>query len=1255
MTVSRLPKLKFKKNIVSSPGESISTLSTELSKIDQDKFDVKSLDKIKNDLINKKLINHKDSGVQSLVACCISDILRIYAPDAPYTDGELTSIFKLFISSFKRLSDQNNGFYTQQVYLITRLAEVRSIILITDIEDNTKLIEELFELFYDTSKTFHKKLEPIISDILIEIISEWDQISSKVLKLILNKFLTNTKEGDSITSNLSSSSCSPFNFTLAICDANPDRLARQVTKFFSEVLFENNESESDDSEIQFKNLKKLHTLSVEIWKYTPEVLGSVMGLIDNELNAENVKYRILATETIGKILASNSRLNFVQTHKETWANWLKKTLDISPQVRNKWVEEGSKALVNRNDVLVEISNGLGKTLIDTDERVRLVSTKAIAQLPTNVITKRINNKTILNGLLQLAREKHPEIREEAVNTLANLFNDSYNDIYFNEISDNDEISKILKQIPNHILSLLYINDKNINYLVDLVLVEKILPFEDDELKRVERILNVFQSLDEKGKASFLAFNRRQQQLSGVLTKFIEFSEESNGGTNDDASLQTKIEKTINWLSVALPDKYDPQGALNRFIKINNRRLYYLIKLTLSSSSDYETIRNSSKELFNRLQDSKIINSVDDETSISITDIFKTFKILIYRASLNFYNKSNISSLLRLSDNAQYGKSSQELINNISTITPAAFQNQVHDLVKLIKESTPSNQGKSKVNTLRALFHIFHKMRDYLDDDDSKFFEKIVQFASQGTPLEAKFAVKIISLSKNDDALSYQLFELIYPFDPESENFVSHLAVISQFFLTQHSIVEEKANEITPFLIKNVLLTNSVIGQEDDPVWIDDEDVENGEEGSLTSKLLALKIFTNRLRSLSESDVDSDETIKSIAEHVLKLLVSLIGNGGEIVSRKSGTYPTPRHYQTRLRLEAGLNLLKLAKIPRYNKLIKPTTLNRLILLIQDEDEHVRSIFIHKLISLLKSEVISLKFLPLVYFIAFEPNESLKNEIKTWIKFSFTKKTTQNSNSPKNIVFEKSLTGLLHSIAHHPEFLEYIKDEELDEEERNLKAFTFALEYIVLFLETVATENNISLLYYFATRLKQYRDALFTDKDFQEQNNSIFNIYRISELAQITIKELQIHKNWNLNTYPGKIDLSSELFTSTKTSEEGQEIVRTSYIPEVVLKNLKIKIKQKISSIHLVKRLRQQVHDTEDGETIPKPKRVKSVSKPKKPKKSNKPSKSKEIVEPVRKSTRAKRVSYANQEIDDDEDEEMEEDEEEEEESGDYSDF
>lgn len=1115
-------------------------------------------------MINKRLLSHKDLGVQSLVACCLSDILRIYAPDAPYTDFQLADIFKLFIKQFRRLSEPENGYYSQQVYLITRSAEVRSIILVTDIDENSTLIESIFELFYDTNNKFHKKLEPIISDILIEIISEWDQISTSVLRLILNKFLTHGgRDPTSVESALANNSlASPFNFTLNICNANPDRLARYLTRFFSEVLFEHHD-QADESPESFKSLIKLHKLTIEIWKYVPEILGSVMGLIDNELSADDVKIRLLATETVGKILSATSRLNFPHVHKQTWINWMKKTLDISPQVRSKWVESTGEILKQRNDITREIANGISKTLIDTDERVRLNTITTIRKVDPSVVLEKLGSKTILNALVQLTREKHSEVRNGAIKIIGSLLNEAYLEIYSTSGAEKlSETLTLVKSFPSQILNLYYINDKGINIQVDSTLFQEILPPISNGVERVERLLNIYSDLDSKAKASFLAFNKRQQELSRALGKYIDFSEELKGDENSDAATRAKLDKTISWLSVALPDELQPRESFWKFSKINNGRLYRLLKLIISPESNYETLQNSQKEFFKRLEDPKVLSSVKNSSVGSITP---TFSLLVDRASQNVFNKSNIAPLLKLSTNELYSKAAQELIDNISTITPAAFENEISYLVNLVKESKPKD-GPSKGNVLKALFHIFRRLTSYVDENDYEFFDKIAEFGKSGCPSEAKYAVKIISVLEKKDVLSDQLFSDIYPLNETSENLPAHLAVISQLFLTIHDIPEERANELTPFLIKNILLKNEVIGKDDDEAWVDDDDLENEANLPLTAKLFALKAFTNRLRSLADSD---SEEITSIAEHVLKLFSSLIGNGGEIVNSRAETYPTPKHYQSRLRLAAGLNLLKLARFPRYNKLIKPALIDRLVLLVQDENEAVRSRFIHKVTDYLKKEEISLKFLPLVYLIAFEPAETLKNEIKTWIKSSFGRRVKLNNKN--DVVFEKSLTGLVYLIAHHAEFLEYVTQGEENEDDL-VKAYTFALEYVVFYLEAIANEKNISLLYYFANRVKQYRDSSFEDKDFDEGNDQVKNIYRVAELTQLAIKELQIHKGWTLQSYPAKIDLSSDLFKSMKSSREGQHILSTSFIPSDVLKRISILTKQKISHISSAKRSR-----------------------------------------------------------------------------------
>lgn len=56
-----------------------------LSPIDQDHVDRSELIGLAEQLASPGLIKHKDRAVRVLIACCIANILRLFAPDAPYS------------------------------------------------------------------------------------------------------------------------------------------------------------------------------------------------------------------------------------------------------------------------------------------------------------------------------------------------------------------------------------------------------------------------------------------------------------------------------------------------------------------------------------------------------------------------------------------------------------------------------------------------------------------------------------------------------------------------------------------------------------------------------------------------------------------------------------------------------------------------------------------------------------------------------------------------------------------------------------------------------------------------------------------------------------------------------------------------------------------------------------------------------------------------------------------------------------------
>lgn len=69
----------------------LEALSSELKGLGDEQEDVykDSLTKVSKELASKHLLGHKDKGVRAFTACCLVDVLKICAPNAPFTPSQL--------------------------------------------------------------------------------------------------------------------------------------------------------------------------------------------------------------------------------------------------------------------------------------------------------------------------------------------------------------------------------------------------------------------------------------------------------------------------------------------------------------------------------------------------------------------------------------------------------------------------------------------------------------------------------------------------------------------------------------------------------------------------------------------------------------------------------------------------------------------------------------------------------------------------------------------------------------------------------------------------------------------------------------------------------------------------------------------------------------------------------------------------------------------------------------------------------------
>ena len=248
------------------------------------------------------------------------------------------------------LSDPSNAYNNQHMYVLQSLAQVKSIVLVTDLPHSEGLVQHLFTSFFDilsgssktsTGEQLGKHVELNMTAILVIMVDEAPSLPSGAVDSILAQFFRTDpralkaysgkekKNGavplvEDKQSTLTLKEPPPaYTMAKTICNACPAKMAREISQYFTEVITDSSSASSknrshrrnsedfDDmdgtsigpTEEDLKELYKAHSLLRELWRASPSVLQNVIPQLEAELSAENAQLRLLATETLGDIVS----------------------------------------------------------------------------------------------------------------------------------------------------------------------------------------------------------------------------------------------------------------------------------------------------------------------------------------------------------------------------------------------------------------------------------------------------------------------------------------------------------------------------------------------------------------------------------------------------------------------------------------------------------------------------------------------------------------------------------------------------------------------------------------------------------------------------------------------------------------------------------------------------------------------------------------------------------------------------------------
>ncbi|KAJ7145311.1 armadillo-type protein [Mycena crocata] len=1107
-------KLAFREKLV---GKGLSTdvlikklqvLHRELAEMEQELVEVESLSSVRKELISATILHHKDRGVKAYTACCLADILRLTAPDAPYTQGELRDIFQFFFRQLTTgLKASDSPYYTEYFHLLESLSTVKSVVLVCDLQNSDELMLEIFRDFFQlVRRDLAKKIEMFLCDILVALIDECQTLPSDVLETIMAQFTDKNARIEQPA----------YRLAVQVCNSTADKLTRHVSQYFTEIIIQ----ERDDD---FSEIRDAHELIKRLWHSCPAVLPTVIPQLEEELQAEELQLRLIVTQVLGEMFADKSGgLDLTKQYPSTWTVWLKRRNDKSPAVRLKFVEGARVLLGSVPEQRDPVEEALAAKLLDPDDKVRAAVCRVYSHLDYETALHHVKTDQ-LRAVAGRGVDKKQSVRSEALHALGKLYSLAYPEI------ENKDTAAIVQfaWIPNELFQMIKISGE-IRPIVEDVVAEYILPLpspsisstsksaEVDEVAWTDRLLTVMAFLDDEHAVNMLlTISALQRSRPTIFEHFIESCTANNGGVIDEneEAITAKLSTVIKYISAAYPDPHKASDDLNAFAKLNEQRLYKLLKICMDLQTDIKSLVKATNEFVKRMD---VVSSA----------VAPTMNFFVRQASLRMLNQSSLPTLLKRlqKTNPTTSGNALKLLTFVSKHNPALYKSHFGELVKGVADEKHPQLVEVSLQALAAIVRWDEKVVP----TDKRTLERIKRLAVEGTPQQAKFAARFLAFSKNKATVCTEVVDIICDAlgTTAPEVLVAHVAVLAQFARFAPDAFEHKSDVLMAFLLKDLLMIPTSPLDEDidmDEEWADESEVSD----NLRAKILALKVCRNR--SLAHASADN---ALEIATPVLKMLATLLEHGGSFVA-EAGEDPKVK---SRMRLQAALSMLHLSTVPTYAKAIAPRFL-KLAIVVQDTCFDVRMTFLKKLVTLSQPQKVPTHYNVIPFLTVHDPELDVKAMAMSYVNGIMRKLPIAKRVQHMEMMFIR----LLHLLAHHPDFA--TSQEELID----------IAKYIQFYLQQVANADTISLLYHLAMKGKTVRDA--------ESQLHTENLYVVSELAQELIKIWAHTHSLNISTYPGKVKLPPDILRPLPDVKTANDISRTIFLSPQMLEWLKEKYNPK----------------------------------------------------------------------------------------------
>ncbi|XP_058724136.1 sister chromatid cohesion protein PDS5 homolog B isoform X3 [Vicia villosa] len=1142
-------------------------------------------------LVYGGLLCHEDKDVRLVVAICVTELLRVMAPDPPFEDRHLRDVFKLIIGLFADLADTSSPLFSKRVKVLDTVAQLRCCVLMVEI-DCIDLVLEMFNVFFSAVREdHHYSLINAMSSIMINMSNECEKASQKLLEVILRNLIKRKKDATCASYQLAAS-------VIRNC-AQEDELNLIICSFLSSCIY--------DRDAVGSGLKEFyHEIIFQVFQCAPQILLAVIPSLIEELSADQVDVRLKAVNLVGKLFALPEH-RVAQKFHDLFLEFLKRFSDKSVDIRISALQ-CAKAFYAADPFgreSLEIITSVEGRLLDFDDRVRMQAVAVACDICSSNL-KRVPLKLMAEATERL-RDKKISVKKRALQKLMEIYQS-----YCKKCCEGSmETMDHFEEIPCKILMLCY--DKDCKEFrpqsMELVLSDNLFPEHLSVAERTKHwihIFSLFSPFHEKALNSILIQKRRlQNEMKNYLALQKKLKEICAEET------EKKIESVFTKMAAYFSDSHKAEECLHKLNQIKDNNLFKSLEKLLEEPTF------------------TIGQTIKDDLLVMIGDKnpnYEFLRSLFSKCSCNIFSSEHVQCILDyyLSNNEGEFKdlkgSSGNLLLAIVRIFPSLLKGAEKQLQMLLEYTSPVND---------KLFEIIAMAGPNISLNLSGIYPFLVRMCLCGTRRQAKFAVSIIVSSSFEHSVVSKLFEtLIYSLNSQWNvpTIMQNLGYPAQCSV---SAFETQVEEIASFICQKLIQMES----------LDDDDLTSLYSTSQCSKSSQLKWnVPTILQSLgciaqcSVSDLGSqaEEITSYICQKIIQMdclegddLTSLhdtsqcskscqlkiyglktlvksflpyqgnhtkqnINGLMDILSRmlrESDGFVDSENDKAHIRLAAATAILRLAK--KWDLHITPEVFRFTILIAKDSSSFVRGKFLNKAQKLLKEHKLPIRFACAFALAVTESIDGLRfqnyKHMTEFIKEYSIAAYKRQPSSVRGVIVDYPayvMVYLIHVLAFSNDFPESCQNEEVYAE--LCSPLFFLLQALV---DISNVDGDLELINDAVLSLFSIFQALKKAEDSVDAQTTV-KLHKLAEIGLFTLNALS-PVDISVSQAPRQILLPSSLYRASIPNDEANSKCQKCFFDESFLSRVFDMLKNSGAS---------QTYAQKPAKTLPKPARKGQLDAP-----------------------------------------------------------